>query len=343
MPLPRRTIEIAKGLSLDESAATETLGVLARKGRGKTFLATKIVEGLCDLHCPTTIIDPAGNWWGLTLAANGKDPGLPFIVLGGQRGELPLSAEAGHRLAEVVVQLRLNVVLDVSEFDDKELSRFVGDFLETFRVASQRQRQARMVVFEEAQLLAPQQLAGDTQRMLKGVERIVRLGRNYGIGSMLISQRPQSVNKEVLSQVECLFVGQINEAHARKAIRDWIAEKDAEAMSQLDALSKLERGEFFCWSPSWLQVFKKIRVLPKRTFDASRTPELGHRAAAVEPRRESLTGRARSATRGARRRRGHRPLDRFPRRRFGAGKRAASAGGGGQKEGGAGGCSAPAT
>lgn len=51
--------------------------------------------------------------------------------------------------------------------------------------------------------------------MLGAVEDIVRLGRNYGSGCMLLSQRPQSVNKEVLNQVECLFVGQINEAHAR--------------------------------------------------------------------------------------------------------------------------------
>jgi uncharacterized protein len=295
----RRLIEVAKDLSLDESAATETLGVLARKGRGKTFLASKIVEGLHRLNCPTTIIDPAGNWWGLTLAANGRDVGLPFVVLGGERGDLELAAESGQRLAEIVVQRRLNVVLDVSGFDDKDLSRFVGDFLETFRLCSQRQRQARMVVFEEAQLLAPQQFSGQMQRMLKGVERIVRLGRNYGIGSMLISQRPQSVNKEVLSQVECLFVGQINEAHARKAVRDWIAEKDVDVKNQLDQLSKLDRGEFFCWSPSWLQIFQKVRVLPKWTFDASRTPVLGDAASDVEPRRERLTGDELAALREA--------------------------------------------
>jgi hypothetical protein len=295
----RRVIEIAKNLSLDESTATETLGVLARKGRGKTFLASKNVEGLYRLNCPTTIIDPAGNWWGLTLAANGKDAGLPFVVLGGERGDLELAPESGQRLAEIVVQRRLNVVLDVSGFDDKDLSRFVGDFLETFRLCSQRHRQARMVVFEEAQLLAPQQFSGQMQRMLKGVERIVRLGRNYGIGSMLISQRPQSVNKEVLSQVECLFVGQINEAHARKAVRDWIAEKDVDVKNQLDQLSKLERGEFFCWSPSWLQMFRKVRVLPKWTFDASRTPVLGEGTSEVEPRRERLTGDELAALREA--------------------------------------------
>jgi len=295
----RKALEIGASLSLDESAATETLGVLARKGRGKTFLASKIVEGLYRMNCPTTILDPAGNWWGLTLAANGRDPGLPFLVLGGEHGDLELAPDVGPRLAELVVQRRLNVVLDVSGFDDKELSRFVGEFLERFRICSQRHRQARMVVFEEAQLLAPQQLSGPMQGMLRSVERIVRLGRNYGIGSMLISQRPQSVNKEVLSQVECLFVGQLVEAHARKAVREWISEKDANVKSQLEELPKLGRGEFFCWSPSWLQLFRKVRVLPKWTFDASRTPVLGDVATSAEPRQERITGAELAALREA--------------------------------------------
>jgi DNA helicase HerA-like ATPase len=45
-------------------------------------------------------------------------------------------------------------------------------------------------------------------------EEIIRLGRNYGIGVSMITQRPQSVNKEVLNQTECLFVGQVNGARS---------------------------------------------------------------------------------------------------------------------------------
>jgi hypothetical protein len=139
-----------------------------------------------------------------------------------------------------------------------------------------------MVVFEEAQRFAPQQFKGQ-ERMLGAVEDIVRLGRNYGLGCMLISQRPQSVNKEVLSQVECLFVGQINESHARKALLAWIVEKGEDLKSRLDELASLERGQFFCWSPSWLRVFLKVRILPKWTFDGSSTPRIGEASSQVEP------------------------------------------------------------
>jgi len=282
-------IEIAKGLRFDATAATQTFGVLARKRAGKTYLAGKLVEELRRVGCPVTVIDPVGNWWGLTLAANGKDPGLPFIVLGGEKGDIPLSPDAGHRLAEFVVERRLSSVLDVSDFDDEERARFVSDFLEQFLVCSKKRRQVHMMVFEEVHLIAPERHKG-FERALRKVEKVVRVGGNYGTGCMLLSQRPQSVNKEVLSQVECLFVGQLVEAHGRKSIRYWVVEKGIDVKRRIDEAASLEPGEFFCWSPVWLQVFKKVKILPKWTFDGSRTPELGDMPTSVEPRKQRLTG-----------------------------------------------------
>lgn len=282
--MSKKVIQLADDLQLDETAATQTFGIVARKEGGKTYLATKIVEELYALRCPVVVIDPVGNWWGLTVAANGKDPGLSFVVLGGERGDIELSPEGGAAVADLVIARNLNVVVDVSSFSKTSMRRFVADFCERFFEKSKTKRQARMVVFEEAQRFAPQQFTFKGQeRMLGAVEDIVRLGRNYGIGCMLLSQRPQSVNKEVLSQVECLFVGQINESQARKALLAWIVEKDEDLKTRLDELTTLERGQFFCWSPSWLRTFQKVRILPKWTFDASRTPRIGETSSQVEP------------------------------------------------------------
>lgn len=280
-PPPEKLIRLATDLTFDESAATQTFGIVSRKGGGKTYLASKLVEELYGLHCPIVVIDPVGNWWGITVAANGKDKGLSCVVLGGERGDLELSPEGGAVVAEIVISRTLNVVLDVSSFSKANMRRFVADFCERFFELSKRKRQARMVVFEEAQRFAPQQFKGQ-ERMLGAVEDIVRLGRNYGLGCVLISQRPQSVNKEVLSQVECLFAGQINESHARKALLAWIVEKDEDLKTRLNELASLGRGEFFCWSPSWLRIFQKVRILPKWTFDASSTPGISE-SEVVEP------------------------------------------------------------
>jgi uncharacterized protein len=127
----------------------------------------------------------------------------------------------------------------------------------------------------------------------------VRTGRNYGWGCVLMSQRPQSINKEVLSQVECFFVGQLTEAPARAHLGEWIVEKDVNVKRELDELAQLERGQFYCWSPQWLRRFDKIRVLPKLTFDASRTPEVGELVAGGVPSRSSISDTELAALRAA--------------------------------------------
>ena len=120
----------------------------------------------------------------------------------------------------------------------------------------------------------PQRVQKDEARMLGAWEDIVRLGRNCGIGCSLISQRPQSVNKEVLSQVECLCVLQVTGLHERKALEGWIQEA-GQKRDIVDELPGFEIGEGYVWSPSWLRVFKKVRFNQKTTMDTSKTPELG--------------------------------------------------------------------
>ncbi len=47
-----------------------------------------------------------------------------------------------------------------------------------------------MLHVEEAQLLVPQRVMRGGERMLGAFESLVKLGRNFGIGVSLISQRP---------------------------------------------------------------------------------------------------------------------------------------------------------
>lgn len=42
-------------------------------------------------------------------------------------------------------------------------------------------------------------------------------------------------------------------------------------------------GEAWIWSPSWLQVFEKVKIRIRRTFNSSTTPSVGEMR--VEPQR----------------------------------------------------------
>jgi hypothetical protein len=269
-----KTLKITKEISLPLSGVTETFAAIGRRGAGKSYLATMIAEQMLDAHAQVVVIDPVGIWWGLRVGADGKSKGKQIFVIGGEHGDVPIVPEAGKRVAQLIVEKGASAIIDVSGFRIGEHKRFSADFAEEFFHLKKTKKTPVHLFIEEAQTLIPQRVGPDEARMVGAFERIVRLGRNYGIGCTLVTQRPQSVNKEVLSQVECLFVLQITGLHERKALEDWVQEKDADR-KLIGELPSLERGEGYVWSPAWLKLYKRVHFSKKDTFDASATPEVG--------------------------------------------------------------------
>lgn len=273
--MSKRMLRIGPGLYLPLDAVTQTVAFLARKGAGKTYAAGVLVEELHAAGAQVVVLDPVGNWYGLRLNTKGKPGGLDIPVLGGDHGDIPLTPDAGAMIADAIVDHGTSAILDLNPFRKAGRRQFVEAFAEQLFQRKKAARTPLHLVFEEAQVFAPQRAARGEERMLGAVEDIVRLGRNYGIGATLISQRPQSVNKEVLNQVEALFVLQVNGRHERKAIEEWIVAKGIDVAEMVSELPSLPIGTAFLWSPQWLGILEKVRIRKKRTFDASATPRLG--------------------------------------------------------------------
>lgn len=277
-------LALADGLRLPiDDAATQTYGFIARKGAGKTYAAGKLTELLLDAGVQVVILDLVGNWYGLRLAADGKGDGFDIPVLGGLRGDIPMNAAAGELVADLVADTGRSVILDLSQFSKGERKKFATAFGERLwaRKKAELDPTPLHLVIEESQLIIPQVVRGDDARMVGIFEEIVRLGRNYGIGVSLISQRPQSVNKEALTQVECLVVLQVNGTPERKALREWIVDKGLD-VDLLRELPSLPVGTAYVWSPQWLGILQKVTIGRKRTYDASATPTVGRRRASRE-------------------------------------------------------------
>lgn len=256
-------------------AGVQKYAFIGQSGAGKTYAAGKLVEELLRVGARVIVLDIVGNWYGLTIAADGKGRGFQIPVFGGERGDVPIEPTQGAAVARLVVQRDLSAVIDISRFRKAARVRFIADFAEELFHLAQTSPTQRMLVIEEAQRVAPQNARDGEKRMLGAIEDLVRLGRNYSIGSMLISQRPQSINKEVLNQATCLFVGQLSGAQERKAIELWVTEKDNADRSWLKELPRLEPGTLQVWSPAWLKQRLKVTIAKKSTYDASATLELG--------------------------------------------------------------------
>jgi hypothetical protein len=267
-------------LFLPLEVVTQKLAFLGTSGGGKTYGASKLAELMLEASAQVVILDPVGVWYGLRVGAGGKGAGLQIPVLGGLHGDIPLEAGAGELVANTVVETGTSVVLDVSMFRKHQRREFATAFAEQLFHRKKGSPSALHVFIEEAQTFLPQfDRGGESARMLGAFEDLTKIGRNFGIGHTLISQRPQAVNKDALNQVGTLFVFRTIAKQERRAIQDWIVEHEVEA--RIDELPKMPTGEAFVYSPSWLKLFRRVRILGKRTYDASATPTVGASARAV--------------------------------------------------------------
>lgn len=278
-------ITMAPGLVLPMNVLTQKLAFMGKSGSGKSYAAMRLAEGMLENGAQIVALDPVGIWWSLRVGSNGKGPGFPIRVFGGLHGDVPLEATGGALIAELIVERGISAVLDTSQFESSaDQSRFVAAFAERFFFLKKANPSAVHVFIEECQEFVPQQPQGTHENnVLHQVRRMVKIGRNYGIGDSLISQRPQAVSKEVLNMTECMFALQMTGPHEKNAIKAWVQDKGGD-LDVMELLPRLEIGQAHVWSPQWLKISKTFHIAKRHTFDASSTPVFGEaKRAEVRP------------------------------------------------------------
>lgn len=269
-----KTLDISPELALPLDAATQKIAYIGRTGSGKSYLAGVTVEAMLDVGIQVVIFDPVGIWYGLRMKADGS-PGYPLPVFGGLKGDIPLEPTAGALIADLVVDRGISCVIDVSQFEsDADKARFAAAFADRFYFRKKANPSAVHLVVDEAQEFIPQNPNHGEERMLHAFVRICKLGRNFGIGVSLISQRPQEVSKKALNQTELLFAFQMTGPQERKAIELWMSEKGIDT-DVAGALPGLKVGTCFAWSPQWLSFSGLIHGRAKKTINSSSTPAAG--------------------------------------------------------------------
>ena len=81
-------LHIARGFSLPLDTVTQAAGILAKRRAGKSYLGRRITEQMLKAVQQVVIVDPKGDWWGIRSSADGKTPGFPVIILGGEHGDV---------------------------------------------------------------------------------------------------------------------------------------------------------------------------------------------------------------------------------------------------------------
>ncbi|MEX2553185.1 MAG: ATP-binding protein [Actinomycetota bacterium] len=136
-------------------------------------------------------------------------------------------------------------VLDLSAIPSTVLMRLVGSILKVTYEALFWSRDKSeggrsrplLVVMEEAH----RYLSADSANTARDVtQRIVKEGRKYGIGAMIVSQRPSEVDDTILSQCGTFFAMRMSNSRDRQRVQGTLPENLA---SMMDMLPVLRTGE----------------------------------------------------------------------------------------------------
>lgn len=260
---------------IPEEAILQHIAFLGKTGAGKTTAAKGRIEELIRAGRRCCIVDPTGVWWGLRLASDGKGPGLPVVIFGGKRGDVPISDRDGTKVAEIVAAGSFSAVIDTKGMTVGARTRFFTDFAQAL---FQKNERPLHLVLDEAHVFAPQGKVPSPQAgaMLHAANELVSGGRSQGLRIMLLTQRPAKLHKDSLTQVETLVMMRLIAPQDRKAVMEWVGEwGDQNQGREINAaLPSLKRGAAYVWSPE-VGFLELVLFPPATTFDSSRAPVEG--------------------------------------------------------------------
>ena len=220
--------------SLDEFVAhvRKEQGVRNKGGRWEALSPT-------DFKSHAAVLDK--------LAVLRSDPRLAFMMAGYSEGDPDLADVLGQFVGQVDEQARVDVrVVDVSGLPNEvagPLTAAIARLLFQYKVWQTRQERERdpvLLVCEEAHRYVPDTGLAEYQSAQKAVRRIAKEGRKYGLGLMLVSQRPADVERTVLSQCNSWIVMRLTNAADQEHVQRVLPDSLAGLARLLSSLSRQE-------------------------------------------------------------------------------------------------------
>lgn len=252
--------------------------VYGARGSGKTTLGSVIAEELHKAGQRFVAVDLKGDFYGLKSSADGKNPGIPVVVFGGDHQDVPLEEGAGAFIGETIAQLEQPAILDLEHLSKGKQVRFLAAFFERLY---DRNRDPLLLLLDEAQRYAPQKpFDPDAAKCLGAVEDLVKLGRKHGIGPMLFTQRGSGLNKEVSELCDMLVAFRTPGPLDQDRVKGWLEANVTKEQQQavMASLSGLATGTaVFASGHPDLKIFGTYAVRRRETFDSSATPKVGQR------------------------------------------------------------------
>lgn len=265
---------------LPAAAMAGHIAVVGMTGSGKSSSGRVVVEYGYTQGEHICIFDTVkSDWHGIVSSFDGDGPGLPFQILGGPYGHVPLHPGAGAQIAELVASGRLPYsIIDTRGFQMGGLQKFFNDFAP---VLLDRNQCVLRLVLEEAHELAPKEKSGISGENM-GVyhtKKLATAGRSQGLRLMFNTQRVQSLHNAALGSCGTVIVHRMQYPADQEPVVKWLSGtvKDKKEIAAIEAsMSELADGE--AWVCSGSSRILERRQMPRMwTFDSGATPKQGER------------------------------------------------------------------
>jgi DNA helicase HerA-like ATPase len=154
-------------------------------------------------------------------------------------------------IVETMLGSGASIIFDLSEHGAKDRELVFSLIAEALFEKQQHHKRKIRLVIEEAQLFGPENGSSLSGRWC---EEIAKMGRKMGIDSVWGTQRPASLDKDILSQCNRFWFGGFSVKQDFDAIKTFLNEA---GISQED-IKTLEKGEFYCYANGQVS-FLKVR------------------------------------------------------------------------------------
>ncbi len=264
-----------KHFPIPERALACHMAALGKTGSGKTSSAKAIVEQVVASGFRVCVMDTIkSDWWGITSSSDGKRPGLPFTILGGPRGHVPLHSSAGAAMGQLVGSGQLPLsVLDMADFEAGGLQRFFCDFAPALMKAA---KGVLYLVIEEAHELAPKERAGfGAENMaIHWAKKLATAGRSKGIRLIVCTQRTQALHNAVLGSCDTLIAHRLVSPADQEPVLKWLQSQVASKSARDDiaqTLAGLPTGTAWVCAAE-AEMMQRVKMPLFRTYDNTATP-----------------------------------------------------------------------
>ena len=226
------------------------IAIIGESGSGKSWAISIIAEQAIQQGLQVIFVDPHGEYW--TFAEK-----FDVVIIGGEKGDIILNEECVDIYGEIAKQGK-NIDFNLREFMDDEITygRIVEKILRILWKVLVNNPRPCLIVFEEAQMICPQEKSFDVMRRVGLVKSIVTGGRKFGLSFVLGSQRPAELHKTPLSQCWVRLFGKTTERLDRNAVEDYLKPLKS------DVLKNLTTGQFYAYG--WFDEPLLLNVSSKR-------------------------------------------------------------------------------